>query len=68
MIVHLFEIYLLGSSLIFPPCCQFYFPDFYGFLDKVYDLTWYFVRFEEVYYPALWEHIIGFFEVNPGHR
>ena len=31
----------------------------HGFLDKVYDFLWYFVHFETVYYPALWDHIIS---------
>ena len=34
--------------------CEFRSPGFHGFLDKVYDLMWYFVHFEVVYYPDYW--------------
>ena len=40
---------------------------FHGFLDKVYDFMWYFVHFEAVYYPAMRNHILRHFVVNPGH-
>ena len=29
---------------------------------------WYFVHFEAVYYPALRNHVICIFVINPGHR
>ena len=56
-----------SAKLLPPPRCQFHFPGFHGFLDEVYDFMWYFVHFQAVYYPALWEHIICLFVVNLGH-
>ena len=43
---HHLEIYFLGFSFQLSfSCCQFSFPRFHGFLDKVYDFIWYFVHF-----------------------
>ena len=48
-------------------CGQQLSPGLHGLLDEVYDIMWYFVHYETVYYPALWDHIICLFVVNPGH-
>ena len=45
--------------------CQFYFPGFYGFLNKFYDLVWYLVHFDTVYYSSCRDHIVSLFAVLP---
>ena len=45
---------------LLPPSCQPHSPGLHGLFDEVYDFMWYFVHFETVYYPALWNHIICF--------
>ena len=67
VIVHLLGIYLRGSliQLIFFPRCRFHSLGFHGFLDNVNDFVLYLVYFVAVYYPALWNHILCLFVVNP---
>ena len=55
-------LWTFASAKLFPPSINSTFQVLMGFfLDKVYDFIWCFVHFEEVYYPALSEHITCLF-------
>ena len=56
------------TSLFFSSCCQFHIPVFFCIPDKPYHFAKCLVHCETVYYPALRDHIIYFFEVTPRNR
>ena len=55
------------SAKLLPPAVSSTLHVFMFFFDNIYDVMRYFVQFEAVYYPALWNHVICLFVVNPCH-
>ena len=71
VIEYLPGIYQFGSSIHLTFSLQLSiqsYKGFHGFLDKVYEFIRYLVHFEDVYYPALWDHILRIFVAHPGHK
>ena len=54
-----------SAKLSFSCGCQFHSPVFFWFLDKLYHLVGYLVHYQVVYYPALRDHIVFPFIINP---
>ena len=64
MTVSFLGIYLFDKGLT--SSSKFRFWVYHGFHEG-YDFVGYFKHFQTFYYPGLWNHIIGIFEVNPCH-
>ena len=60
-------LWIFASDKLFRPAVNSIVQVLIGFLNKVNEFMWYFVHFEAVHNPALRNHIICLFIVNPGH-
>ena len=58
-------LWIITSAKLCPPVVHS--PGLHGLLDKLFGLVGYFIHFSTVLYPALGDHVVRFFVVDPGH-